>query len=359
MQTIYQNIAAKVSQGERLSRQDGLSLLACNDLTWLGHLAESACQRASSNTVFYCVTRHINLTNICVGKCNCCAVGCDETSPEAFFLTKEKVLDIARQASRDTDLRELHIGSGLHPHWGLGYYSDIIQSLKAALPAIHLKAFSAAEIYHFSQITSLPALTVLKTLRQAGLDSLRGDYTEILSDRVRENLCQRKAGSTQRLDILRIAHGLGIPGDATMLYGHIETREERLDHLLALRDLQDETGGFQTFIPVPFQPRNTRLEQQVEKASAWEDLKTLAISRLILDNFKYVKAEWGLLTLPVGQLALGFGANDIDSTVLEQKTSHSGAKPAQYLSKDDLISIIRQTGRVPMQRDPVHNVVQK
>ncbi|MDR3591502.1 MAG: CofH family radical SAM protein [Negativicutes bacterium] len=359
MQTIYQDIAAKVSRGERLSRQDGLSLLACDDLTWLGHLADIACQRVSGNTVVYSVTRAINLTNICVAKCNCCTAGCDETSPEAFFLTKENVLDIARQASRDAGLRELHISSGLHPHWGLGYYRDILQSLKEALPQIHLKAFSTAEVYHLVQITSQPAETVLRTLRQAGLDSLLGDRTELLSDRVRADRCQRRAVSAQWLDMIRTAHRLGIPSDAAMLYGHLETPEERVDHLLALRSLQDETGGFQTFVPVPFQPHGIQLEHPAEKTSAWEDLKTLAVSRLLLDNFQYIKVEWSLLTLPVGQLALGFGANYIDGAMLEQRTSHAGSQASQYLGQDTLITVIRQTGRVPAQLDPVYNVVQK
>ncbi|MDR3565141.1 MAG: CofH family radical SAM protein [Negativicutes bacterium] len=359
MQTIYQDIAAKVDQGQRLSRQDGLALLACNDLTWLGHLADLARQRVSGNEVLFAVTRRISLTNICIASCKLCAVGCDPISPQAYFLTKENLLDIALQVSRDSDLRELHIVSGLHPHWGLGYYCDLLQSLKTALPAIHLKAFTTTEICHLVHMSAQPIAAVLEQLRQAGLDSLLGDNTEVLSDRVRQTLCPAKAGSVEWLDSVRTAHRLGIPSDATMLYGHIETGEERLDHLLSLRSLQDETGGFQTFIPIPFYPPNAPLEAHPPMPSAWEDLKMVAVARLMLDNFKYIKVDWGMLTLPVGQLALGFGANDVDGTVLEQRTGHAArTKVSQYLDKNHLLEIIRQTGRIPAERDPVYNVVQ-
>jgi aminodeoxyfutalosine synthase len=358
LQTIYHEIAAKVTRGERLSREDGLALIKCNDLTWLGHMADLARQRQNGNYVYFNVNRHINLTNICVAKCKFCAFGCDETSPQAYFMTKENVLDVARQSTRDPDLKELHIVSGLHPQWPFEYYLDIIRSLKAALPHIHIKAFTAVEICHFAKISGMSIKQVLETLQEAGLNSMPGGGAEILSERVRQDLCPKKASSGEWLEVARTAHRLGIPSNATMLYGHIETPEERIDHLLALRKLQDETGGFQTFIALPFHPQNTGLEQHVARVSAWEDLKIVAISRLMLDNFKHIKAYWVMLTLPVAQVALGFGANDVDGTVTEEKITHAaGAKTAKYLSKATLIETIRQTGRTPVERDSVYNVV--
>lgn len=358
MQTIYRNIAAKAAAGERLTREDGLALAACDDLTWLGHMADTVKKRLSGDDVYFNVNRHINLTNICTAKCKFCAFGCDAKSPQAYFLSKENVLDIASQAARDPDLRELHIVSGLHPDWPFDYYLDIVRSLKEALPHLHLKAFTAVEICHFAKISGRSIAEVLTALQAAGLDSMPGGGAEIFSERVRESLCPQKASAAEWLEVARTAHGLGIPTNATMLYGHIETAAERIDHLLALRDLQDETGGFQTFLALPFHPQNTGLAGEVSRASAWEDLKMVAVSRLMLDNFPHVKAYWVMLTLPVAQLALGFGADDIDGTVAEERITHAaGARTAQHLGKEALIAAIRQTGRRPVERDSVYNVV--
>lgn len=360
MQNIYREIAAKAAAGGRLSREDGLALLSCNDLPWLGHIADTAKQRHSDNNVYFNVNRHINLTNICLAKCKFCAFGCDCKNPQAYFLSKENVLDLASQAARDPDLREFHIVSGLHPDWPFDYYLDIVRSLKAALPHIHLKAFTAVEICHFATISGQSVEEVLKTLKAAGLDSMPGGGAEIFSERVRQAICPQKATAAEWLAIARTAHNLGIPTNATMLYGHIETAEERIDHLLALRKLQDETGGFQTFLALPFLPDNTGLAAEVARVSAWEDLKMVAVSRLMLDNFRHIKAYWVMLTLPVAQLALGFGADDIDGTVAEEKIGHAaGAKTAQRLSKDTLIATIRQTGRRPVERDSVYNIVKE
>ncbi len=360
MQTTYQHIAARVASGERLTREDGLALLGCNDLAWLGHLADTVKRRLSGEYVYFNVNRHINLTNICLAKCRFCAFGCDAKSSQAYFLSKENVLDIASRSARDPDLRELHIVSGLHPDWPFDHYVDIIRSLKAALPHVHLKAFTAVEICHFAHISGQSVAEVLQILKEAGLDSMPGGGAEIFSERVRQDLCPHKASAAEWLDIARTAHNLGIPTNATMLYGHIETAEERIDHLLSLRDLQDETGGFQTFLALPFHPNNTGLANEVTRASAWEDLKMVAVSRLMLDNFPHVKAYWIMLTLPVAQLALGFGADDIDGTVTEEKITHAaGARTAQQLDKDTLITAIRQTGHTPVERDSVYNIIKK
>lgn len=359
MRQLYEEIAAKAARGGRLSREDGLALMACDDLAWLGHLADTANRRINGYNVYFNINRHINLTNICTARCKFCAFGCDEDSPQAFALTKEKVLAMALASAKDPALRELHIVSGLHPHWPFEYYLDIIKSLREALPDLHLKAFTAVEICHFARISGKSVREVLAALYAAGLRSMPGGGAEILSARVRERLCEKKASAEEWLDISRTAHQMGIPTNATMLYGHIETAAERIDHLLALRSLQDETNGFQTFICLPFHPKNTGLEQSVSRTPVWEDLKMIAISRLMLDNFRHIKAYWVMLTLPVAQLALGFGADDIDGTVTEEKITHAaGASSSRSLSTAAIIAAIRQTGRIPVERDSVYNIIQ-
>lgn len=358
MNIVLDAIEKKVKQGIRLNREDGIALFECNNLTWLGYLADIVRQNVSGNYVYYNVNRHINLTNICTARCDLCAFGCDADSVQSYTMNKEKALDIAVQAAKDPDLRELHIVSGLHPDWPFSYYLDIIRALKEALPHIHLKAFTAVEIIHFAKISGKSVTEVLTELQSAGLDSMPGGGAEILSDRVRSEICPKKATAAQWLEVARTAHKLGIRSNASMLYGHIETIEERVDHLLSLRALQDETEGFQTFICFPFHPNNTVLGEKVDRTSVWDELKTMAISRLMLDNFKNIKAYWVMLTLPIAQIALGFGANDIDGTVSEEKIMHAaGAKSATSLSKDTIIETIRQTGRIPVERDSMYNIV--
>lgn len=355
---ILDEIENKVMNGIRLTREDGIALFESNNLTWLGYLADIVRQRVSGDYVYFNVNRHINLTNVCTARCELCAFGCDADSAQSYTMTKEKALEIAIQASQDSDLRELHIVSGLHPDWPFAYYVDVIKELRKALPHIHLKAFTAVEITYFAKISGKSVTEVLIELQNAGLDSMPGGGAEILSDRVRAEICSNKATATEWLEVARTAHKLGIRSNASMLYGHIETIEERVDHLLSLRQLQDETGGFQTFICFPFHPNNTELGKRVERTSVWDELKTMAISRLLLDNFKNIKAYWVMLTLPIAQVALGFGANDIDGTVSEEKIMHAaGAKSATSLRKEDIIATIRQTGRIPVERDSMYNIV--
>lgn len=358
MNTVFDEIENKVKSGIRLTREDGIALFKSNDLSWLGYLANLMRQRVSGEYVYYNVNRHINLTNICTARCDFCAFGCDADSTQSYTMSKEHVMAIAKEAAKDEDLRELHIVSGLHPDWPFEYYVDIIKMLKTNLPHIHLKAFTAVEITYFAKIAGKSIREVLQELQQAGLNSMPGGGAEILSDRVREELCPNKATAAEWLEVARTAHGLGIRSNASMLYGHIETYEERVDHLLALRNLQDDTAGFQTFICFPFHPTNTVLAGTINQTSVWDELKTMAISRLMLDNFKNIKAYWVMLTLPIAQLALGFGANDIDGTVSEEKIMHAaGAKSAKSLTKAVIIDTIRQTGRIPVERDSMYNIV--
>lgn len=357
MNSALQIIEDKVKAGIRLSREDGLTLFACQDMAWLGYLADLARQRISGEYVYYNVNRHINLTNICTSRCKFCAFGCDTEDGQAYTMNKEQVVAIAKEAAVDTDLRELHIVSGLHPEWPFSYYVDILKALKAQLPHLHLKAFTGVEICYFAKIAGKSIEEILRELQAAGLDSMPGGGAEILSDRVRSQLCPDKATAAEWLAAARTAHKLGIRSNASMLYGHIETTEERVDHLLSLRDLQDETGGFQTFICFPFHSENTSMTE-IKRTTVWDDLKTIAISRLMLDNFKNIKAYWIMLTVPIAQLALGFGANDLDGTVSEEKIMHAaGAKSERRLSKDTIIEIIKQTGRIPVERDSMYNIV--
>lgn len=358
MNKIFQEIEVKVKNGVRLTREDGIALFESNDLSWLGYLADLVRQRISGEYVYFNVNCHINLTNICTSRCDFCAFGCDADSKQSYALNKETVMSIATNAAKDADLRELHIVSGLHPDWSFEYYLDIIKSLKDKLPQIHLKAFTAVEIIHFAKISNKSIRDVLMALHSVGLDSMPGGGAEILSDRVRKILCPNKATATEWLEVARTAHQLGIRSNASMLYGHIETLEERIDHLLVLRELQDETGGFQTFICFPFHPDNTILAGKIKQTSVWDELKTMAISRLMLDNFPNIKAYWVMLTLPIAQLALGFGANDIDGTVSEEKIMHAaGAKSATFLTQEAIIETIRETGRIPVERDSMYNIV--
>lgn len=352
-------IEQKVYQGERLTKEDGLYLLAANELLRIGKLAYSVKCRKSQNKVYYNVNRHINLTNICMARCKFCAFGCDADAPQAYIMDKEKALAIAREAVRQApELTELHIVSALHPDRPFAYYTDIVQTIRAEFPHLHIKAFTAVEIVHFAKISGKSIAEVLTVLKAAGLSSLPGGGAEILNDRVRGLICEKKASASEWLEVARTAHKLGLHTNATMLYGHVETPAERIDHLLTLRSLQDETGGFQAFIPLPFHPENTGLAN-IKQSTAWENLKMLAVSRLMLDNFDHIKGFWIMLTVPVAQLSLAFGVDDLDGTVVEEKIVHSaGAKTALGISKADIIALIRETGHLPVERDTLYGEVQ-
>ncbi|CQR71865.1 Aminodeoxyfutalosine synthase [Sporomusa ovata DSM 2662] len=352
-------IEQKIYNGERLTRDDGLFLLKSDELLRIGALARFAKQRKSGNKVYFNVNRHINLTNICVSRCKLCAFGCDTDASQAYVMEPEKALSIARQALADApEMTELHIVSALHPDKPFTYYADIIARIHQEFPNLHLKAFTAVEIAHFAKIANRSIREVLTILKDAGLGSLPGGGAEILNDRVRQIICPNKCSAAEWLEVAQIAHELGIHSNATMLYGHVETQEERIDHLLTLRKLQDKTGRFQAFIPFPFHPENTGLSD-IKRATAWEDLKMLAISRLILDNFDHVKAFWIMLTLPIAQVSMAFGIDDLDGTVVEEKILHAaGAKTAVGISKQAIIDFIRETGNIPVERDTLYREVQ-
>lgn len=349
-------IEDKVKNGIRLSRSDALTLMESNDIIYLGRLASWVKEKKTGNYAYFNVNRHINLTNICISRCKFCAFSRDKDAPDAYTMKPEEALNVALSA-RHLGITELHIVSGLHPDLPFDYYVEVIRLLKEHMPEVHIQAFTAVEIGHFAKISGLSVEEVLIRLRNAGLGSLPGGGAEILNVRVREALCPKKISAREWLDIMRTAHNLGIKSNATMLYGHIETPEERIDHLLTLRALQDETGGFQSFIPLPFHPKNTKLSG-FKKPTAFENLKMLSVSRLVLDNFPHIKAFWVMLGVKVAQLSLFFGADDLDGTVIEEKITHSaGAETDQSISKDELLKLILETGRVPIERDTLYNVV--
>jgi len=354
----YKDIELKSLRGERLSREDGIRLFHCKDIAWLGALANFIRQKKCGDIVYYNVNCHVNLTNICLSRCKFCAFGREADSDGAYAMTKTQAIALVKEAAHDPHLAGLHVVSGLHPDWSFEDYLDILRGLHEAFPKLYIKGFTGVEITHFSKISGLSVREVLLKLQAAGLQAIAGGGAEILSDRVRRELCPKKATAAEWLDVARTAHKLGIMTNASMLYGHIETLEERVDHLLQLRGLQDETGGFQTFICFPFLPKNTALENEIVQTSMWDDLRTIAISRLMLDNFKNIKAYWVMLTLPVAQMALGFGANDMDGTVHKENIIHSaGATSPQALTESRIIHTIRAAGRVPAACDCNFNIL--
>jgi aminodeoxyfutalosine synthase len=354
--TGFSEIEKKVEKGIRFSREDALTLINSNDLISIGQLANMVKERKSGNHAYFNVNYHINLTNICVSRCKFCAFSRDKTDTDAYAMTIDDVLDIARSAG-ELGITEFHIVSGLHPDLPFDFYLEVITLLKKTMPKVHIQAFTAVEIGYFSKISNLSIKEVLTRLKEAGLGSLPGGGAEILNHRIREAVCPGKANAEEWLEIMRTAHNLGIKSNATMLYGHIETIEERIDHLLTLRALQDETSGFQSFIPLPFHPQNTQLTG-FKKPIAFENLKMLAVSRLVLDNFPHIKAFWIMLGLKVAQLSLLFGVDDLDGTVVEEKITHAaGAETNQSISREELLDLIFETGRVPVERDTLYNMI--
>ncbi|BBB92310.1 MAG TPA: aminofutalosine synthase MqnE [Methylomusa anaerophila] len=349
----------KIINNQRIDFADAMALYYHEDLLMLAQLARKAKEAKSGRHVYFNVNRHINLSNICQSGCPLCAFACKSGEEQAFVLETADVEKIVRQAVKGTpDLTEIHIVSALNPEKAFSYYMNIIETVRREAPHVHIKAFTPVEISHFSQISGYSVKAVLEKLKEAGLHSLPGGGAEILDDEVRQIICPNKASTAQWIEVIRTAHKLNIPTNATMLYGHIETVAQRIRHLLTIRDIQDETGGFQGFVAFPFHPGNTDLAatHTVNRVSAWEDLKMIAIARLILDNVEHIKAFWMMLTLPVAQLSLAFGVDDFDGTVVEEKIIHAaGAKTKSGITKKELIALIRETGLIPVERDTFYH----
>jgi aminodeoxyfutalosine synthase len=353
-----QPIAAKVMAGERLSLEDGVALYRSPDLLALGWLANYVREKRHGNLCYFNVNRHINPTNVCVAHCKLCAFGRSPDSPGAYTFALEEIWQRAEQGLRE-GATEFHLVGGLHPDLPFEYFLDLIRGLKSRCPGVHLKAFTMVEVGYFARISKLSIRDTLLALKDAGVDSLPGGGAEIFNPRVRKVICDHKVSGQQWLNIARTAHQIGLHSNATMLYGHIETDEERVEHLLALRTLQDETGGFVAFIPLAFHPENTGLAH-LPKPTGFTDLKTIAISRLLLDNFDHIKAYWIMLTPRVAQIALRFGADDIDGTVVEEKIYHdAGATTEQFTPRVQLERLIREAGRVPVERDTLYRPIDR
>lgn len=351
-------IADKVRAAERLSGEDGVALYQSPDLLAVGWLANYVREQKHGDTCYYNVNRHINPTNICVAHCRLCAFGRSPDAAGAYNFSLDEIWSRAAQGVAE-GATEFHIVGGLHPDLPFEHYLELIRGLKQRFPHVHLKAFTMVEVGYYSRISKLTIRDTLLKMKEAGVDSLPGGGAEIFHPRVRKVICDHKVSGQMWLQIARTAHEVGLHSNATMLYGHIETPEERVDHLLKLRELQDETHGFVAFIPLAFHPANTALSH-LPKPTGLDDLKTIAVSRLLLDNFDHIKAYWIMLTPRIAQIALGFGANDLDGTVVEEKIYHdAGATTPEHLTRADLERLIRAAGRIPVERDTLYNRVDR
>jgi aminodeoxyfutalosine synthase len=353
-----QPITEKVLAGERLSAEDGATLYRTPDLLGLGWLANFVRERRHGNICYFNINRHINPTNVCVAHCKLCAFGRDPNAPGAYTFSLEEIWQRAEQGVRE-GATEFHMVGGLHPDLPFQHFLDMMRGLKQRFPQVHLKAFTMVEVGYFSRIAKLSIKDTLLALKDAGVDSLPGGGAEIFSPRVRKVICDHKVSGQQWLNIARQAHQIGMRSNATMLYGHIETVEERVEHLLGLRGLQDETHGFVAFIPLAFHPENTGLSH-LPKPTGFDDLKAIAVARLLLDNFDHIKAYWVMLSPSIAQIALRFGADDLDGTVVEEKIYHdAGATTDQFTPRAELERLIRQAGREPVERDTLYRPVDR
>ncbi len=357
MSISLQTIRAKVEAGERLSQDDGLFLYRPDvPLGEVGELANLVRERKNGNLAFYNINTHLNPTNVCVYRCTFCAFRADLRSPKGYLMSDEQILARGKEAT-DAGCTEMHIVGGLHHVMKYEWYVNLIRILHEAYPRLHLKAWTGVEIDWFARITDRSIQAVLEDLVDAGLGSLPGGGAEIFHPEVRDRICEHKADSGRWLEIHRTAHRLGLRSNATMLYGHLENAYHRIDHLLRLRDLQDETGGFQTFIPLAFHPDNTGLAQ-IKKPSAIMDLRTMAVARLMLDNFDHIKAYWIMLGIGTAQTALAYGADDLDGTVRHELIYHdAGAQTPEILSVEDIRRLITEAGREPVERDTLYRRV--
>jgi len=343
----------KISSGGRLNRDEILALYDENDLLYLAESARRVKEAKTGKKVFYTVNRHINLTNVCSANCPLCAFQCQSGDNRAFTLELDDIAKILSLVPCPLSLSEIHIVSSLHPAKDFAYYVDAVKLVKKILPHVGINAFTPVEVVNFAKISGKSVAEVLRDLIDAGVTSLAGGGAEILSDRVREIICPKKCSAAQWLEVMRTAHGLGLRTNASIMYGHVETVAERVEHLLKLRDLQDETGGFQAMMLFPFHPANTELGKRfnLRRVGSWEDLKMLALTRLTLDNFAHVKAFWVMLTLPIAQLALSFGADDLDGTLGEEKIIHAAGAAGSSITRGALTKLIAETGYTPVERD--------
>lgn len=354
------SISERVLAGGRLSDADALFLFESHDLAAIGELAALVNERKNGRRVCFNVNRHINYTNVCVNRCRFCAFRRDQGEEGAYLLGMEEIRAAAAEALRQ-GATEIHMVGGLHPDLPFDGHLEMLRAVKSVSPQLHLKAFTAVEIDHLSRIGGLPLPEVLMRLRQAGLDSLPGGGAEIFAEPVREKLCKDKISGARWLEVMEEAHRCGLRSNATMLYGHLENHGDRVAHMARLRELQDRTGGFQAFVPLPFQSENTPLRDEATRgAGGVDDLKTIAVARLYLDNFAHIKAYWVLLGEKLAQVALAFGADDLDGTVVDERIGHeAGADSPRGMTREGIVRLIRKAGREPVERDSLYREVQR
>jgi aminodeoxyfutalosine synthase len=351
-------IAEKVLVGERLSMDEGIALYRSPDLLAVGWLANFVREKRHGNVTYFNVNRHINPTNVCVAHCKLCAFGRDPNAPGAYTFALEEIYQRAEQGVRE-GATEFHIVGGLHPDLTFDHYLEMVRGLKQRCQSVHIKAFTMVEVHYFSRIAKLSIEETLRKMKEAGVDSCPGGGAEIFHPRVRKIICDHKTSGQMWLSTAKKAHEVGLRSNATMLYGHVETEEERVDHLIQLRELQDETHGFVAFIPLAFHPENTALSH-IPKPSGYADLRNIAVARLLLDNFEHIKAYWIMLSPSIAQIALRFGANDLDGTVVEEKIYHdAGARTSEFTPRAELERLIRAAGRVPVERDTLYRPVDR
>jgi aminodeoxyfutalosine synthase len=349
----FEKIAKKVKEEIPLSSDEGLMLLHCEDIFFLGGLANFIREKKNGNYTHYNINAHINPSNVCINECLFCAFSRKAGDPQAYDLSIEEILaNVARIITSRTT--ELHIVGGVHPRKDLRFFTELLSILKERYPFIQLKAFTATEIDQMAKLSGVSIEEALKELKASGLVSLPGGGAEIFSPRVRTRVCPKKISGKRWLEIHRTAHSLGIKTNATMLYGHIETNEERVDHLFSLRELQKETDGFQAFIPLPFHPQNNPLGGAA--TTSFLDIKIHAVSRIILDNIDHIKAYWVMTGIEMAQILQNFGVDDLDGTVTEEKITHAaGAKTPSHLDEDFIRYLISAAGRIPVERDTLYN----
>src|SRR5476651_1206340 len=351
-----QPIAEKVFAQQRLSFEDGVTLYRSPDILAVGWLANHVRERLHGDVTYFNVNRHINPTNVCVAACKLCAFGRKKGDPAGYTMALDEAFETAASGYSEA-VTEFHIVGGLHPDLPFEYFLDLVRGLKERFPKVHIKAFTMVEIAFLARRAKLSIEDTLVKLRDAGVDSMPGGGAEIFAARVRSIICDHKIDGNEWLETARMAHKLGFRSNATMLYGHIENDEDRVDHLLKLRALQDDTGGFQTFIPLSFHPENTAL-QHLPKTTGMLDIKQIAVGRLMLDNFPHIKSYWQMVTAKMAQISLRFGADDMDGTVIEEKIYHdAGATTPQGMRREELTRLIREAGRDPIERDTLYRQV--
>lgn len=362
---VVRRIAEKVAAGERLTQADGVAMFESADLTGIGALADAVNRAKHGNVVTFASNQHINPTNICTLRTTCVFCGYARLPKEAgaYRYTLEQVMAEARTGNNGMT-REFHIVGGLDMQAGLEYYTTMFRALKAELPHVHIKALTAVEIAHIARIEKMSWADVLIALKEAGLDTMPGGGAETFSAAVREEIARKKLGAADYVGVHRTAHELGIRTNCTMLYGHVESYADRMEHLQMLRDLQDETGGFLAYIPLAYHPDDNELGKKLNRqgiaTSGVDDLKNLAIGRLFLDNIAHIKSHWIMVTPFLSQIALHYGVNDLEGTVVREKIYHAvGAQTTQAMSLDDLLRLIRGAGKVPAERDSFYRVVRE